>query len=252
MARSSVLANLPKFHRGGFWLLVVAAAASALLADHPLAAQLTLNGHFARDLALWQPVSAIFLFPEGHLGGLIGTLVLQWFIGGHLEARWGTARYLTFVLGCAALGYLVTGLLGMVVPAVFGPPEALDAPPAAAGLLGIHGLFMGGTLPADLAAVVGFGVVHARQPVQLFGALPISGRGLAGLVTALMLLGPLLRGAWPEAVPVAVAALCALGLAWRWRTPPSSGKVAARAGGRRPRHLRVVDGSASRPGKLLN
>lgn len=244
-----MFANLPKFHRGGFWLFIVAAATSALLADHPLAAQLTLNGHFARDLALWQPVSAIFLYPEGHLGGLIGTFLLQWFIGGHLEERWGTARYLTFVLGAAALGYLVTGLLGLVVPAVFGPPELIDA---AARLAGVLEFSMGGTLPADLAAVVGFGVVYGRQPVQLFGALPISARALAGLVTALMLLGPLLRGAWPQAVPVAVAALCALGLAWRWRTPPSSGKVAARKGGRRPRHLQVVDNAPSRPGKLLN
>jgi len=95
-------------------------------------------------------------------------------------------------------------------------------------------------------------VVFARQPVQLFGALPISGRGLAGLVTALMLMGPLLRGAWPHAVPVAVAAAVALGLAWRWRTPPSSGKVAARAGGRKPNHLRVVPQTGRPRDKLLN
>lgn len=234
VARSSVLAALPKFHRGGFWLLVIAASASGLLADQPVASQLLLNGRFAADLALWQPLSAIFLYPEGQLGGLVGTLFLQWFIGGHLEALWGTARYLTFVLSCAALGYLATGLLGLFVPAALAWP-------------------LGGTSPADLAAAVGFGVLYARQPLQLFGALPISARAVAGLIAALTLLGPLLRGAWPMAVPLAVAALCALGWAWRWRTPPKSGKVAPRAGGRRPRHLKVVDGGApSRGGKLLN
>lgn len=226
VARPSILAGLPKFRPGGFWLFVAAAASSALLADHPLAASLTLNAGFVADLALWQPLSAILLFPEGHLSGLVGTLLLQWFVGGHLEGAWSTARYLTLVLVSAAAGYLALGLLGLAVPA------ALDLP-------------TGGTLPADLAAVVGFGVVFGRQPVQMFGALPVSSRGLAAIVTALMLVGPLLRGNWPLTVPAAVAALCALALAWRWRGPRSSGKVAARAGGRRPRHLKVVEGRAA-------
>ena len=106
MARPSLLAGLPRFHRGGFWLFVIAASVSALLADHPLAGQLLLDTHFAVDLALWQPLTAIALFPEGQLAGLVGTLLLQWFIGGHLEAQWGTARYLTFVLLPAFAGYL--------------------------------------------------------------------------------------------------------------------------------------------------
>ncbi len=232
MARPSILAGLPRFQRGGFWLFVIAAAASALLADHPLATQLVLNARFAADLALWQPLSALVLFPEGQLGGLVSTLLLQWFIGGHLEARWGTPRYLTFILLPALAGYLALGLLGLAVPAALAWPA-------------------GGTLPADLAAVVGFGVVFGSQPVQLFGALPISSRGLAGLITALMLAGPLLRGAWPLAVPILVATLIALAVAWRWRSPPSSGKVAAR--GPRPKHLRVVQPQPGRPrDKLLN
>ncbi len=231
VARPSIFAGLPKFQRGSFWLFVVAAAASALIADHPLAQSLTLNARFVTDLALWQPLSAVFVYPEGQLGGLIGTLAIQWFIGSHLEAIWGPRRYLGLVLGAAALGYLALALLGLVVPGAL--------------------LFMtGGTGPADLAAVVGFGVVFGRQPVQLFGALPISARGVAGLAAALMLLGPVLRGHWPQAIPTAVAALAALLLASRWRSPPSSGKVAARAGGRRPRHLKVVD--AGRRDKLLN
>lgn len=231
VARPSILAGLPKFQPGGFWLFVLAAVASALVADQPLAASLTLNAGFFADLALWQPLSAIFVFPEGQLGGLIGTLVLQWFVGGHLEAIWGPRRYLALVLGGAALGYLALALLGLAVPGALWLPS-------------------GGTAPVDLAAVVGFGVIFGRQPVQLFGALPISARGLAALVAALLLVGPLLRGHWPQAVPAAVAALFALLLASRWRSPPSSGKVAARGGGRRPRHLKVVD--AGRRDKLLN
>jgi membrane associated rhomboid family serine protease len=233
VARPSLFAGLPRFHRGGFWLFVISAATSALLADHPLAPQLLLDLHFAADLALWQPLSAVVLFPDGQLAGLVGTLLLQWFIGGHLEAKWGTARYLTFILLAAVSGYLALGLLGLAVPTALAFPS-------------------GGTLPADIAAVVGFGVVFGRQPVQLFGALPISARGLAGLVTALMLAGPLVRGLWPHAIPTAVAAALALGLAWRWRTPPSSGKVAARKGGRKPNHLRVVPQTGRPRDQLLN
>jgi len=231
VARPSIFAGLPKFQRGGFWLFVVAAAASALFADHALAWSLTLNARFFTDLALWQPLSAIFVYPEGQLGGLIGTLAIQWFVGSHLEALWGPRRYLSLVLGAAALGYLVLALLGLAVPGALLYPT-------------------GGTAPADLAAVIGFGVVFGRQPVHLFGVLPISARGLAGLAAALMLLGPLLRGHWPQAIPIAVAALAALLLASRWRSPPSSGKVAARGGVRRPRHLKVVD--AGRRDKLPN
>ncbi len=230
VARPSIIAGLPKFQRGGFWLFVVAAAASALIADQPLAADLTLNHRFFSDLALWQPFSAIFVFPEGHLGGLIGTLAIQWFVGSHLEGIWGLRRYLALVLGAAVVGYLALALLSLAVPGALMYPT-------------------GGTGPADLAAVIGFGVLFGRQQVQLFGALPISSRGLAALVAALMLLSPLLRGNWPQAVPAAIAALFALLLASRWRSPPTSGKVAA-GGARRPRHLKVVD--AGRRDKLLN
>jgi membrane associated rhomboid family serine protease len=229
VARSSILAGLPRFQRGGFWLLVLAAAASAVLADQPVAAALLLGEPFARDLALWQPLSAVLLFPDGRLGGLVGTLLLQWFVGGHVEARWGTARYLTCIVGAAVAGYLALGLLGLAVPAAVAVPQ-------------------GGTVPADVAAVVAFGVVFGRQPVQLFGALPVSARALAGLVVGLELVAPAVRGAWPQAVPAAVAAALALLVALRWRPRTTSGKVAPRG---RPRHLRVVDRPAERP-KLLN
>ncbi len=229
MASSSILAAVPKFQRGGFWLFVVAAAASAFLADHPISSQLTLNTNFLA-LSLWQPVTAAVVFPDGQLGGLLGTLALQWFVGGQLEAVWGTRRYLAVVVGSGVLGYAVAGALAWAVPAVLATP-------------------LGGTLPLDLAAVVAFGVVHGRRPLQLLGALPISGAGLAGLVTALLVLGPLIRGAWPAVIPLLTAALCALLVAWRWHGPASSGKVGP-GSRRRKSHLRVV-APGSRP-KLLN
>lgn len=226
---TSILSGVPKFQRGGFWLFVVALIASALLADQPIAASIVLGRPFAEQLALWQPISAVLMFPNGELAGLISTFLLQWFVAGHLEARWGTARYLTFALASAVFGYLALALVGLAVPAALAVPH-------------------GGTMPADLAAVVGFGVLYGRTPVQLFGALPISARTFAGILVGILVAAPLLRGSWQSAIPLAAAAALAWLLARRWRPSADSGKVTPRGNKPRPRHLHVVQP----PAKLLN
>ncbi|WP_434418625.1 hypothetical protein [Nannocystis pusilla] len=222
---TSPFANLPRFRPGSFWLLVAATAASAFVSDLPVARLLLLGAPFVSEPAPWQPLTAPFLFPEGQLAGLIGTGLLQWLVGSRVEGRFGTARYLGLVLGAAVLGYLVLGLVGLAVPAALAAPH-------------------GGTTPVDIAAVVAFGVLFARDPMALFGALPITARSFAGVVVALLLLGPLLRDGWPAIVPGLVAAGLALVLVRRWQKRPASGKVGPRkgGGGKRPRHLRIVDG----------
>lgn len=219
----SPLSALPRFRPGSFWLFVVAAATSAFVADLPLADLLVLGPPFADALALWQPLSAPFLFPEGQLSGLIATALLQWFVGSAVEGRLGIARYLAAVLGGAVLGYLVLGLVGLAVPAALASPH-------------------GGTAPVDLAALALFGVLFAREPVSILGVLPLTARSFAAVVGALILLGPLLRGGWPEVVPGLVAAGLALALARRWQKPQASGKVAPRGPSARPRHLKIVNG----------
>ena len=231
---TSILSGLPKFQPGAFWLFVVTLITSAVLADQPVAASLALGRPFADQLALWQPLSAVFLFPNGTLTGLVGTLLLQWFVAGHLEVRWGTARYLTFAVGSAVFGYLALGRLGLPAPAALASPH-------------------GGTPPADLAVVIGFGFVYGRAPMQLFGALPISARAFAGVLTGVLVLAPLLRGNWPETVPPAAAAALAGLLAWRWRLSGDSGKVAPRGNKKqRPRHLEVVKPARPNKPRLLN
>jgi hypothetical protein len=220
----SPLSALPRFRPGSFWLFVVAAAASAFLADLPLAGQLVLGPGFADARAFWQPLSAPFVFPDGQLAGLIATGLLQWFVGSAAEARLGAARYLAAVLGGAILGYLVLGLVGLGVPAALAVPH-------------------GGTTPVDVAALALFGALLGREPVSFFGVLPLTARSFAAVAGALLLLGPLLRGGWPEVVPGVVAAGLALVLARRWQKPRASGKVAPRGGpGKRPRHLKIVNG----------
>lgn len=217
--------HLPRFHRGGFWLFVVTGAASAFLADKPIADHLHLWAPFARDLALWQPLSAPFVFPDGQLAGLIGTGIVQWFVGSPVEGRVGTARYVGLVLGAAVAGYLALGLLGLALPDLLARPH-------------------GGTHPADLAALAAFGLLFAREPVSVFGVLPVTARGFAVVVALLMLVGPLIADGLAGVVPGLVALGVAVLVVRRWQNPPASGKVAPRkgGGGKRPRHLRIVDG----------
>jgi hypothetical protein len=215
---------LPKFGRGSFVIFLVALLLSAILADQPSAKLLVLDPRaFARAEALWAPLSACFIFREGELFGLVGTLVVQWLLGSLLEGFWGTRRYLLFAIGCGLAGYLSIALLGLLLPAV----QAVQ---------------VAGTTPIDLAAVVAFGVVFGRRQLNILGLLPLSSRGLALLICCVALVSPLARGApWPKVVPWAVSMLVALLITTQpWRRLASSGKLGGRGKARRRSHLQVV------------
>jgi len=215
---------LPKFQRGSFLIFLVALLLSAILADQPAGRLLVLDpAAFARAEALWAPLSASFIFQEGELFGLAGTLVVQWLLGSLLEGFWGTRRYLVFAIGCGLAGYLFMALLGLLVPAV-------------------QTVQVAGTTAIDLSAVVAFGVVFGRRQLNILGLLPLSSRGLALLVCCVALASPLVRGApWPKVVPWAVSMLVAFLITTQpWRTLASSGKLGGRGKARRRGHLKVV------------
>ncbi len=224
VATRSAFAGLPRFQRGAFALFVTAALVTAMLGDQPVGRTLLLHpAGLSRGEGLWQPLTAAFIFPEGQGGGLVFTLVVQWFLASSLESFWGTRKYLALVLGCSLAGYVCTALLGLVVPAV-------------------AAVSIGGAAPLDLAAVVAFGVVYGRRPMQLLGFVPLSARGIAALAVAVAILSPLARGAgWPEILPHLVSMGCALGVTTQpWRRLRSSGKVRMGRAGRKSRHLKVV------------
>jgi membrane associated rhomboid family serine protease len=218
---------LPPIRSGGFAIVVAAAIASGLLADQPLGRALVLDTAAPLATQWWTAVTANLVFPEGQLGGLLGTLVLQWMIGGALESFWGTRRYVLFTIGCGVLGHAALLAVAAALAAAGSPVPAV---------------VVGGTLAMDVAVAVGFGVVFARTPVMLFAVLPLQGRGVGWLVAGLALAGPLLRGApWTAVVPTAVAALAAL--LWTtqpWRGIGNAGKLQRRSRSARPRHLQVV------------
>lgn len=214
-------ASLPKFRRGAFSLFAVVAVLTLVLADQPVARSLWLVPAEVWTLgAWWQPLTALFLYPDQGAGLLIGTLLVQWFAGSPLEHFWGWRKYIALVLGCGLAGHFVQ--LGL----------AAVSPLAAQTLVG-------GATGMDMAALTAFGVVFGDRRLQL---LPFSVRTLAAAMVVLTLVSPLVRGApWPMIVPWVVAVLLALLVTTQpWRRLRNSGKV-ERARKRKKNHLRVVD-----------
>ncbi len=195
-----------------------------MLADQPLGDLLVLHpGDVIQGEGVWQPLTANVLFPEGRVGLVLGTIIVQWLLAGPLEDYWGTRKYLTLVIGCGIAGYLASVLLALGVPAV-----AQEV--------------VGGSTPMDLAAVVAFGAFMGQRPLSVAGVIPMSGRTLALIVAAVSVVGPLARGAeWPVIVPGAVSMLAALLVVTQpWRRLPKSGKVGGRGRKKRAAHLRVI------------
>jgi membrane associated rhomboid family serine protease len=225
VSRGGILGALPRFRRGAFGLFLVTAVLSAILADQPAGAMLVLQqpgGIFSGE-GLWQPLTANFVFTEGGVGLLLGTLVVQWFLGSELEGFWGTRKYVTLLVACGVAGYLASSVLAVFIPAVAAVP-------------------VGGATAMDLAAVAAFGVVMGKRPLRVLAMLPLTARTLAILVLALCLISPLARGApWPVVIPWLVAIASAVLVTTQpWRRMRDSGKLGARKKKRKHGHLRVV------------
>lgn len=211
-------------------------AVSLLLGDRPAASRLVLvPAAFARGEDWWTPLTAPFLFPDGHLPAIAFTLIVQWFLGSAVEAVWGTRRWLATIVGSAVLGYLVAGL----VPLAWAPARSWPA--------------LAGATPLDLAATTAFGFALGDREHRLSGLLhPIRGRVIAGFTVLLVLALPFARAggidAWPTILPSVVAVLGTALAARPWRRRAKSGTI----GGRKPRKngpkLRVVE----RADDLLN
>jgi membrane associated rhomboid family serine protease len=225
VARHNPLAALPKFTQGAFGVFAVTLLLTMILADQPVANQLLLQpGGFIRGEGLWQPLSANFIFEDGRVALVFGTLAVQWFLGSELEKFWGTRRYLALILGCGFAGYLVTALSAFMLPAV-------------------AQVTVGGSTAMDLATVTAFGAVFGKRPLRLLGALPLTSRSLAILIVALSLISPIARGApWPVVLPWLVAIAGALAVTTQpWRTMRDSGKIrGSKRKRRKADHLRVV------------
>ena len=170
---------------------------------------------------VWTIVTTVFLEPS--LIGLIINLFVLWAFVPTLERFWGTPRFYRFAA--------ITALVGVIAGLLAGLALATDVP--------IYGL-----APFTLAAIVAFGVIYARQPVQFFGVLPLTGRQLMYGWLAVQALYTQLGKNWQQGAALAAAAIAAAvitskrwspALAWkRWRIARARARLSVIEGGAKP------------------
>lgn len=177
-----------------------------------------------REGKVWTLVTGPFIDPE--FVGLMMSAVLLWIFVPQLERWVGTPRFLRFAL--------YTGLAGTVAGTLMG--LALGTQVAIVGFA-----------PLIWGATIAYGVIFARQHIQFFGVIPMTGRQLMYGVTAFAALFVLLQRAWE----LGAAYAAAMGLAVLLTNQKWNPRLAwLRYKKRRERaHLAVVDGGKSKARK---
>ncbi len=142
-----------------------------------------------REGRVWTLVTGPFI--ELRLVSLIFQGLMIWMLLPALERWWGPRRFALFV-GLTAIAGTLAGTLLQLATGNIVPIVGLD--------------------PTLFAAAIAFGILYARQPIQFFGVLPMTGRqfmyGMIGLVAAFVLIGQ----DWEEGAAMGAAMLVAAGL----------------------------------------
>ena len=169
---------------------------------------------------VWTLATGAFL--EKDFIALVLHASVLWMFVPTLERFWGTARFYRFVA--------ITSLAGTVAGCAVG--------------LATHNLEIpiSGLNPFIYASIVAFGIVYARQPVQFFGVLPLTGRQLMYGFLGFLALYVVATGAWENGVAWGAAMLAAAiltskrwspGLAWkRWRIARARARLKVMSGGK--------------------
>jgi membrane associated rhomboid family serine protease len=178
---------------------------------------------------VWTVVTSPF-FEDRFIQLLINLFVLWAFVP-TLERFWGTARFYRFVA--------ITSIAGVLAGILTGLATGVDA--------GIYGLS-----PMILASIVAFGVIYARQPVQFFGVLPLTGRQLMFGFLAVQGLVTLFSRQWELGASFAGACIAAAvitskrwspSLAWKkWRIARMRRRLSVIEGGAKPARKRDGEG----------
>ena len=168
---------------------------------------------------VWTLVTSPFL--ELNFLGLILHMMMLWMFVPTLERFWGTGRFYRFVA--------ITSIAGTV----FGTLAGLA--------LGQSHVAIAGLNPFIYGAVVAFGIIYAKQPVQFFGVLPLTGRQLMYGFIGFQLLFVTLQGLWAQGAAIAAAGIAAAlmtskrfspGLVWRrWKISRARAKLTVMQGG---------------------
>ncbi len=152
---------------------------------------------------------------------LLLTALMLWMFVPTLERFWGTPRFFRFVAITSVVGTLAGCLAGLATGNTNVPVFGLS--------------------PFTYSSVVAFGIIYARQPVQFFGVLPLTGRQLMFGFIAFLVLFIGLQGLWEKGASFAAAMLTAAimtskkwspGLALkRWRIARARAKLSVIEGG---------------------
>ncbi|HEY0988094.1 MAG TPA: rhomboid family intramembrane serine protease [Kofleriaceae bacterium] len=171
---------------------------------------------------VWTLATGVFL--ERDFIALILHITVLWMFVPTLERFWGTNRFYRFVA--------ITSLVGTLAGCTFGL------------LIGELNVPISGLNPFIYASIVAFGIVYARQPVQFFGVLPLTGRQLMYGFLAFLALFVVATKAWENGVAFGAAMLAAAimtskrwspGLAWkRWRIARARARLKVMSGGKGP------------------
>ncbi len=145
---------------------------------------------------VWTLVTSPFF--EGDFIGLIMHAVVLWMFVPTLERFWGTPRFLRFAA--------ITSITGTLAGTLFGLATGDNTP-----ILGLT--------PFVYASIVAFGITYAKQPVQFFGVLPLTGRQLMYGFIGFVALFVLLQAAWTLGVAFAAAMIVAAILCSKTMSP---------------------------------
>lgn len=170
---------------------------------------------------VWTLVTSPLL--EQDFAALLLSVLMMWMFIPTLERFWGTTRFYRFVAITSIAGTLAGSLCGLLI----GGDD-----------------WIVGLSPFIAAAFVAFGIVYARQPVQFFGVLPLTGRQMMFGYMGFLVLYVVLQQYWERGAAFGAAMLAAAvmtskrwspGLAWRrWRIARARARLSVLEGGKPP------------------
>ena len=195
------------------WLLADTSA-RASMAEYLVASPSQVFEHYR----VWTLVTSPLL--EVDFLALLLTGMMLWLFVPTLERFWGTPRFFRFVA--------ITSVAGTLAGCLVGYATGHDVP-----IVGLS--------PFTYASVVAFGLIYARQPVQFFGVLPLTGRQMMLGFIGFLVLFIGLQQLWEKGAAFAAAMLVAAvitskrwspGLAWKkWKIARARAKLSVIEGG---------------------
>jgi membrane associated rhomboid family serine protease len=132
---------------------------------------------------VWRLVTAALLTSPASVSQLFFTLIGLYFLSPDLERRWGSGRFLRFLVLSSVAGFLLAIGFDLVTPggwSVFHPRE------------------MYGASAAITATAIAWSMANAHLQVRLFFVVPVSGRVLFWVTIGFCVLGLIYNGTFTE------------------------------------------------------